>query len=100
VGRHGPGTCFFANAYHDLGVETAPFDRSGGEVGTCFLSWLQEELESLPSITMGLICPTPPLLHAKALQMLYPTKAVGTSKILTKATRTSTGKCSRSKTMC
>jgi hypothetical protein len=28
----------FIDAYHDLGVETTPFDRSGQEVGTCFLS--------------------------------------------------------------
>lgn len=71
-----------------------------GEVGTPFLSWLQEELEFLSSIATGLICPTPPLLPVKALQMLCPTKVVGTSKILTKAMRTSSGKRSRSKMLC
>jgi regulator of replication initiation timing len=45
----------FVYAYHDLGVEIAPFDRSGGEVGTHFHNWLQEELESLPSIATGLM---------------------------------------------
>jgi hypothetical protein len=32
-----------------------PFDKSEGEVGTRFLRWLQEELESLLSIVTGLI---------------------------------------------
>jgi hypothetical protein len=44
----------FVEAYHDLGVEIAPFDKSGGELGTRLLSWLQEELASLPSIATGL----------------------------------------------
>jgi hypothetical protein len=33
----------------------APFDKSEGDVGTRFLEWLQEELESLPSIVTGLM---------------------------------------------
>jgi hypothetical protein len=41
--------------YRELGAQTAPFDKSGVEVGTRFLGWLQEELESLPSIVMGLM---------------------------------------------
>jgi hypothetical protein len=45
----------FVDAYHDLGARTAPFDRSSKEVGLCFLGWLQEELESLSSIMMGLM---------------------------------------------
>jgi hypothetical protein len=45
----------FVDAYHDLGAWTAPFDRSSKEVGLCFLGWLQEELESLSSIMMGLM---------------------------------------------
>lgn len=45
----------FVDAYRDLGAEIAPFDRPGGEVGTHFLSWLQEELESLLSIVTGLM---------------------------------------------
>jgi hypothetical protein len=45
----------FVDAYHDLGTQTAPFDKSGEEVGTHFLGWLQEELESLPSIVTGLM---------------------------------------------
>jgi chromosome segregation ATPase len=45
----------FVDAYRDLGAQTAPFDKSGGEVGTHFLGWLQEELESLPSIMTGLM---------------------------------------------
>jgi hypothetical protein len=43
----------FVDKYRDLGAQTAPFDKSGGEVGTRFLGWLQEELESLPSIVTG-----------------------------------------------
>jgi hypothetical protein len=45
----------FVDAYRDLGVETAPFDKSGGEVGTRFLGWLQEELACLPSIMTSLM---------------------------------------------
>jgi hypothetical protein len=45
----------FVDVYHDLGVQTAPFDKSWEEVGTCFLGWLQDELESLPSIMTGLM---------------------------------------------
>jgi hypothetical protein len=44
----------FVDAYRDLGAQTAPFDKTGEE-GTCFLGWLQEELESLPSIVTGLM---------------------------------------------
>jgi hypothetical protein len=36
----------FVDAYRDLGAQTVPFDKSEGEVGTRFLWWLQEELES------------------------------------------------------
>jgi hypothetical protein len=43
----------FVDAYRDLGALTAPFDKSGEEVGTHLLGWLQEELKSLPSIVMG-----------------------------------------------
>jgi hypothetical protein len=45
----------FVDAYHELGARTAPFDKSGEEVGLCFLGWLQEELESLPYIMTGLM---------------------------------------------
>ena len=45
----------FVEAYRELGAWTAPFDKLGEEVGLRFLGWLQEELESLPSIVMGLI---------------------------------------------
>jgi hypothetical protein len=43
------------DAYRQLGARTAPFDVSGKEVGLCFLGWLQEELEVLPTIVMGLM---------------------------------------------
>jgi hypothetical protein len=43
------------DAYRQLGARTAPFDASGAEVGLRFLGWLQEELELLPSIMMGLM---------------------------------------------
>jgi hypothetical protein len=45
----------FVDANRDLGAQTAPFDMSGGEVGTLFLGWLHEELESLPSIVTSLM---------------------------------------------
>jgi hypothetical protein len=45
----------FVDAYRDLGAQTAPFDEPGEEVGILFLGWLQDELESLPSIVTGLM---------------------------------------------
>jgi hypothetical protein len=42
------------DAYRQLGARMAPFDATGKEVGLRFLGWLQEELEVLPSIVMGL----------------------------------------------
>jgi hypothetical protein len=43
------------DVYRQLGARTTPFDASGKEVGLCFLGWLQEELEVLPSIVTGLM---------------------------------------------
>jgi hypothetical protein len=43
------------DAYRQLGARMAPFDASGKKVGLCFLGWLQEELEVLPSIVTGLM---------------------------------------------
>jgi hypothetical protein len=43
------------DAYRQLGAHTTPFDATGKEVGLRFLGWLQEELEVLPSIVMGLM---------------------------------------------
>jgi hypothetical protein len=45
----------FVDAYCELGAQTAPFDESGEMVGLYFLGWLQDELESLPSIVTGLM---------------------------------------------
>jgi hypothetical protein len=45
----------FVDACRDLGAQTALFDKSGEEVGTRFIGWLQEKLESLPSIMTGLM---------------------------------------------
>jgi hypothetical protein len=45
----------FVDAYRELGTRTTPFDKSSEEVGLRFLGWLQEELESLPSIAAGLM---------------------------------------------
>jgi hypothetical protein len=42
-------------AYPKLHAQTTPFDKSGEEVGLRFLGWLQEEMESLPSIMTGLM---------------------------------------------
>jgi hypothetical protein len=55
VGWRRPNACTFFYAYHDLGAQTSPCDKSEGEVGTRFLKWLQEELESLLSIVTGLM---------------------------------------------
>jgi hypothetical protein len=49
------GHTLFVDPYPELSTQTATFDQSGEEVGLCFLRWLQEELESLPSITTGLM---------------------------------------------
>jgi hypothetical protein len=38
-----------------LGVRTDPFDKFGEDVGLRFLGWLQEELETLPSVATGLM---------------------------------------------
>jgi hypothetical protein len=43
------------DAYRQLGARTAPFIAYGKKVGLCFLGWLQEELEVLPSIMTGLM---------------------------------------------
>jgi hypothetical protein len=43
------------DAYQELGARTAPFEAVGREVGLRFLGWLQEELEVLPTIVMGLM---------------------------------------------
>jgi hypothetical protein len=43
------------DAYRQLGARTASFEAPGKEVGLCFLGWLQEELEVLPSIVTGLM---------------------------------------------
>jgi hypothetical protein len=43
------------DAYRELGALTAPFEASGKEVGLRFLGWLQEELEVLLMILMGLM---------------------------------------------
>jgi hypothetical protein len=45
----------FVDAERDLGAQTAPFNESGEEVGLHFLGWLQDELESLPSIATCLM---------------------------------------------
>jgi hypothetical protein len=45
----------FVDAYRELSTRTTPFDKSGEGVGLHFLGWLQEELESLPSIATGLM---------------------------------------------
>jgi hypothetical protein len=43
------------DAYRELGARTAPFEAFGQEVGLCFLGWLHEELEVLPTIVTGLM---------------------------------------------
>ena len=45
----------FVDVYRDLGAQTAPFEESGEDMGIRFLGWLQDELESLSSIVMGLM---------------------------------------------
>jgi hypothetical protein len=89
----------FVDAYRDLGVQTAPFDKSGEEVGTCFLRWLQEELVSLPSIVTGLMSYVS-LMSCEGLRMPCPTRDVGISRPSIGATRTSMLLYNRSKTTC
>lgn len=42
-------------AYHELGVEVAPFDKKGTDLGNRFLGWLEDELKSLPTVIKGLM---------------------------------------------
>jgi hypothetical protein len=53
----------FVDAYCDLDMQTVPFDKLGEEVGTHFLGWLQDELESLPSIVSGLMSYASPVTY-------------------------------------
>jgi hypothetical protein len=89
----------FVEAYHELGALIAPFDKSGEEVGLCFLGWLQEELESLPSIMMGLMSYAS-LVTCEGRRMPCPAKDVGTSKSSTGRARTSTAEFSMLNMMC
>jgi hypothetical protein len=43
------------DTYRELGARTVPFEASDQEVGLRFLGWLQEELEVLLTIVMGLM---------------------------------------------
>ena len=43
------------DTYWELGAWNAPFEAPGQEVGLWLLGWLQEELEVLPTIVMGLM---------------------------------------------
>lgn len=58
----------FMDAYGDLCAQSAPFDKSGGGRDP-FFGWLQEELDSLPSIVTGLM-PYVSLVSCKGLRML------------------------------
>ena len=86
-------------AYHELGAQTAPFDKSGEEVDLRFLGWLLEELESLSSIVTGLMSYASLVTYEGRL-MPCPKKDVGTSKSLTGRARTSIVEFSRLKIMC
>jgi hypothetical protein len=67
------------DAYRELGTQTDPFDKSGEEVGLRFLWWLQEQLESLPSIVTGLMSYAS-LVTREGQRMPCPAKDVGTTK--------------------
>jgi hypothetical protein len=58
------------DVYRELGARTAPFDKSGEEVGLRFLMWLQEELESLLSIMTGLMSYASLITYAGAANAL------------------------------
>jgi hypothetical protein len=45
----------FCEAYHDLDAESAPFDVTRERLGTRFLGWLQEEINTLPTIVTRLM---------------------------------------------
>jgi hypothetical protein len=59
------------DTYRELGARIAPFDVSGKEVGLCFLGWLQEELEVLPTIVMGLMSFTSLITCEGAVNALF-----------------------------
>jgi hypothetical protein len=89
----------FVDAYRELGAQTAPFDRSGEEVGLRFLGCLREELESLPSMATGLMSYAS-LVTCEGQRIPCPPRDVGISKSSTGRPRTSTVEYSRSRMMC
>jgi hypothetical protein len=60
----------FVDAYCDLGTQTTPFNKLEREVGTRIFVWLQEELESLPSIVTGLMSYVSLVTHEGAANAL------------------------------
>ena len=50
MGWCGQGTYAFCRCLSRFGRADDPFEKSEGEVGTCLLGWVQEELEFLLSI--------------------------------------------------
>jgi hypothetical protein len=89
----------FVDAYRELSAQTAPFDESGEDVRLWFLGWSHEELESLPSIAMGLMSYASLVTFEGAANALSRRDA-GISKSLAGRTRTSFVECSRLKMTC
>jgi hypothetical protein len=87
------------DAYHQLGARTAPFDTSDEGVGLCFLRWLQEELDLLPSIVTGLMS-FALLITCEGVANALSCGDVGILKSLIGQPRTSTIASSRSKMRC
>jgi hypothetical protein len=88
-----------ADAYWQLGARTTPFDAFGKEVGLCFLGWLQEELEVLPTIVTGIIS-FASLITCEGVVNALSTRDAGTSKSSTDRTKTSNAESSRLRTRC
>jgi hypothetical protein len=89
----------FVEAYLEFGAQTAPFDKSGEEVGLRFLGGCRRSWSpSHPS--RRVLCPTHPLLPVRGRRMPCPEKDVGTSKSSIRQTRTLIVEFSRLKLMC
>jgi hypothetical protein len=89
----------FVDAYRELGVQTAPFDKSGEEVGLRFFEWLRKSWSrSRPSLRA--LCPMRPSSPATGLRMPCPERDADISKSSTGRTRTSIVECFRLKMTC
>jgi hypothetical protein len=87
------------DTYQQHGACTTPFDASSKEVGLCFLGWLQEELEVLPSIVTSLMS-FASLITCEGAANALPVKDAGTLKSSIDPMKTLATRSSRLKMRC